>query len=201
MNSIWSGLKPGWTPRPRGWWWLSHQAGGQNQQCTQGACTRFDPVEHLHHNLNDGAVCNTRFIWWHKSGRSHGYTRGSCCHPEAGEMGQQEPHEVHQGKVQSPVNLERNNLRHQDMLEATQMESSSAKNEPGIQWTPNWTWLGVLAAKKANTILGCTRRSIASRSREIILTLNIAEAAPGAQCPILGPTMQEGPEDNGTSPV
>lgn len=48
-------------------------------------------------------------------------------------MGQQEPHEVHQGKVQSPVNLERNNLRHQDMLEATQMESSSAKNEPGIQ--------------------------------------------------------------------
>lgn len=45
-----------------------------------------------------------------------------------------------------------------------------------------------LNAKKANSILGCIRLSVTSRTRGIIHPVYIALAAPGVLCLILGPT-------------
>ena len=42
----------------------------------------------------------------------------------------------------------------------------------------NMSWQYVLAAEKANPILGCIRKSVTSRSREVILPLNSALLRP-----------------------
>jgi len=62
--------------------------------------------------------------------------------------------------------------QHQYMLGANRLESSFAEHVPGV---PVDTRLNsqqcALAAKKALSIPGCMRRSIASRSREMILLI------------------------------
>jgi len=56
----------------------------------------------------------------------------------------------------------------------------------------NMRWLSALAAQKANRILGCVKKSMASRSREVILPLCSHETPPGVLCPVLGLSTQEG---------
>jgi len=66
-------------------------------------------------------------------------------------------------------------LLHQDLL-----ESSSAERDLGVLMDDRVTMSQqrALAAKKANVLLGCIMRSVASRSREVLLPLYIALVRP-----------------------
>ena len=69
---------------------------------------------------------------------------------------------------------------HQYMLGADLPESSSAERDLGILVDDRLTMSQqcALAAKKVNGILGCIRRSVAGRSREVLLPLYSALVRP-----------------------
>jgi len=64
-----------------------------------------------------------------------------------------------------------NETKYQDMLGATQLEHSLEENDQGIlvDTKLSMSQKCVLLAEKADGILDCSRQSIASRSREVIL--------------------------------
>jgi len=69
------------------------------------------------------------------------------------------------------MHLGRNNPKHQYMLGADLLECSSAERNLGVlvDSRPTRSQQCTLVAKKGNGILGCIRKSVASRSREVIL--------------------------------
>lgn len=71
------------------------------------------------------------------------------------------------------LHLVSNNSLHQYRLGADLLECSSAERDLGVLVSSKLSMSQkcVLVAKKANGILGCTRKSIASRTREVILPL------------------------------
>ncbi|GAB0180030.1 hypothetical protein GRJ2_000468300 [Grus japonensis] len=78
------------------------------------------------------------------------------------------------------LHLERNNLRHQYMLGAAQLESSLAEKALGVlvDMKLDMSQQCALEAKKVNGILGCVCRNVASRLREVILPLYSALVRP-----------------------
>ncbi|CAM4564646.1 unnamed protein product [Lepidochelys olivacea] len=95
------------------------------------------------------------------------------------------------------LHLGRKNPMHRYRLGAEWLGSSSAEKDLGVTVDEklDMSQQCALVAKKANGILGCISRGIASRSRDVIVPLfDIGEASSGVLCPVLGPTLQEGCE-------
>jgi len=86
---------------------------------------------------------------------------------------------LHRGKCRV-LQLGRNNPMHQYGLGANLLESSSVERDLGVLVDDRLTMSQqcALAAKKAKGTLGCIRRSVASRLREILLHLCAALVRP-----------------------
>ena len=80
---------------------------------------------------------------------------------------------------------------HQSRLGVDLLESSSVKRDLGVLVDDRLTMRQqcALAAKKANGILGCIKKSVASRTREVLLPLYTASSR--VLCPVLGSPVQE----------
>ncbi|PKU42453.1 rna-directed dna polymerase from mobile element jockey-like [Limosa lapponica baueri] len=101
------------------------------------------------------------------------------------------------------LHLDHGNPRHKYRLGREWLESSPEEKDLGVLMDErlNMSWQCALAAQKANCILCCIKRSMASRSREVILPPCSGETPPGILQAALESSTQEGHGPVWTGPV
>jgi len=87
------------------------------------------------------------------------------------------------------LHLGQGNVKHRYKLGGEGLQSSPKEKDLGmlVDERLNVSWQCLLAAQKANSILGCIKRSVTSRAREGILPLCSCEVPPGVLRSVLWP--------------